>query len=244
MAQEITLGQLRNWLILYADRIIAEEEQLTRLDTAIGDADHGVNMRRGMEKVRERLLDPENHYADVGTLFRSVAMTLISAVGGAAGPLYGTFFLRAATSPNSGSRVDLSQFTRMLRFGLDGLQQRGKAYVDDKTMVDAIQPAVEAMEAALASQQSWAVALAAAKQAARLGMEHTIEIRANKGRASYLGDRSIGHQDPGATSAYLLFETAVAALSTSAPLKVNGQEPAAASPRSVPTQAGKQKNTD
>lgn len=234
MAQEITLGQLRSWLILYAERIIAEEEHLTRLDAAIGDADHGVNMRRGMEKVRERLLDPENQCADVSALFRTVAMTLISAVGGAAGPLYGTFFLRAATSPNGGVRVDLTQFTRMLRYGLDGLQQRGKAHVDDKTMVDAIQPAVEAMEAALASQQGLAVALAAAKQAARLGMEHTIEIRANKGRASYLGDRSIGHQDPGATSAYLLFETAVAALGTPVMLKVNGQEPAALSPQSIP----------
>lgn len=233
MAQEITLGQLRNWLILYADRIIAEEEQLTRLDAAIGDADHGANMRRGMEKVRERLLDPENQCPDVGTLFRSVAMTLISAVGGAAGPLYGTFFLRAATSPNSGGRVDLLQFTRMLRYGLDGLQQRGKAHIDDKTMVDAIQPAVEAMEAAQASGQSLAVALAAAKQAARLGMKHTIEIRANKGRASYLGDRSIGHQDPGATSAYLLFATAVSALSAPAPMDLNGQDPAVTSPRSV-----------
>lgn len=223
MSQEITLGQLRRWLILYADRIVAEEEKLTRLDAAIGDADHGVNMRRGMEKVRERLEDPENQCLDVGTLFRSVAMTLISAVGGAAGPLYGTFFLRAATSPHSGNRVDLPQFTRMLRYGLDGLQQRGKAHIDDKTMVDTIQPAVEAMEAALASGQSLAVALAAAKQAARLGMEHTIEIRARKGRASYLGDRSIGHQDPGATSAYFLFETAVTALTSPASPSVNGQ---------------------
>ena len=233
MAQEITLGQLRSWLIQYAERVIVEEENLTRLDAAIGDADHGVNMRRGMEKVRERLLDPATQYPDIGTLFRSVAMILISAVGGAAGPLYGTFFLRVATSPHNGARVDLPQFTRMLRFGLDGLQQRGKAHVDDKTMVDAIQPAVEAMEAALASGQSLAVSLAAAKQAARLGMEHTIHIRANKGRASYLGDRSIGHQDPGATSAYLLFETAVATLGTPAQANVNGQEPIAALHRSV-----------
>jgi len=233
MAQEITLSQLRSWLIQYAERIIAEEEHLTRLDAAIGDADHGVNMRRGMEKVRERLLDSTNQFSDVGTLFRSVAMILISAVGGAAGPLYGTFFLRAATSPHNGERVDLPQFTRMLRYGLDGLQQRGKAHVDDKTMVDAIQPAVEAMEAALASGQSLAVSLAAAKQAARLGMEHTTKIRANKGRASYLGDRSIGHQDPGATSAYLLFETAVSSLGASAPANVNGQESVGAARRSA-----------
>ncbi len=216
MAQEITLGQLRNWLILYADRVIAKEEELTRLDAAIGDADHGVNMRRGMEKVRERLQDPNNPCPDISALFRTVAMTLISAVGGAAGPLYGTFFLRAATSPNDGTHVDLAQLARMLRFGLDGLKQRGKAHIDDKTMVDAIQPAVEAMEAALASGQSLAVALAVAQQAARLGMEHTIDIRANKGRASYLGDRSIGHQDPGATSAYWLFETAAIVLGSPA----------------------------
>lgn len=224
MAQEATLPQFQRWMILYAQRIIEHEDQLTELDAAIGDADHGANMRRGMEKVRERLDSPDNHCEDIRTLLRAVAMTLISAVGGAAGPLYGTFFLRAATSPHSGTRVDLPQFTRMLRFGLDGLQQRGKAHIDDKTMVDTIQPAVEAMEAALASGQSLAVALAAAKQAARLGMEHTIEIRARKGRASYLGDRSIGHQDPGATSAYLLFETAVTALTSPASPSVNGQE--------------------
>jgi dihydroxyacetone kinase-like protein len=135
-------------------------------------------------------------------------MTLISGVGGAAGPLYGTFFLRAATSPTNGSSVDLAQLTQMFRYGLDGLQQRGKAQTDDKTMIDTIQPAVEAMEAALATHQSAAVVLAAARQAAHLGMKHTIEIEARKGRASYLGPRSIGHQDPGATSAYFLFETA------------------------------------
>jgi len=239
MAQEITLSQLRHWLLQYAERIIAEEAYLTRLDAAIGDADHGVNMRRGMEKVRDRLMDPDNQYPNISALFRSVAMTLISAVGGASGPLYGTFFLRAATSPGSGAQVDLAQFARMLRYGLDGLQQRGKAHVDDKTMVDTIQPAVEALEAALASGQSLAVALAAAKQAAHLGMEHTIDIRANKGRASYLGDHSIGHQDPGATSAYLLFETAVAALSTPGQTHVNGRFPAASSPRSVPAQVDK-----
>jgi dihydroxyacetone kinase-like protein len=135
-------------------------------------------------------------------------MTLISGVGGAAGPLYGTFFLRVATSPTNGRSVDLAQLSQMFRYGLDGLQQRGKAQADDKTMIDTIQPAVEAMEAALAAHQSAAVALAAARQAAHLGMKHTIEIQARKGRASYLGPRSIGHQDPGATSAYFLFETA------------------------------------
>lgn len=216
MGQEITLAQFRSWLLAYAERIAEEEEHLTELDAAIGDADHGANMRRGMDKVRERLESPNNNCTDIGTLLRSVAMTLISAVGGAAGPLYGTFFLRAATSPNGGQSVGLAQLTRMFRYGLDGLQQRGKAHVNDKTMVDTIQPAVEALEASLAANQSLAVALASARQAARLGMKHTIEIPANKGRASYLGVRSIGHQDPGATSAYYLFETAAEMLVSAA----------------------------
>jgi dihydroxyacetone kinase-like protein len=207
MAQEITTNQLRKWLLAYAARIIENEDHLTKLDTAIGDADHGVNMRRGMGKLQERLRD-EGHSEDVSAFLRSVAMTLISGVGGAAGPLYGTFFLRAATSPTNGSSVDLEQLTQMFRYGLDGLQQRGKAQADDKTMIDTIQPAVEAMEAALAAHQSAAVVLAAARQAALLGMKRTIEIEARKGRASYLGPHSIGHQDPGATSAYFLFETA------------------------------------
>lgn len=207
MAQEITTNQLRKWLLAYAARIIENEDHLTKLDTAIGDADHGVNMRRGMGKLQERLRD-EGHSEDVSAFLRSVAMTLISGVGGAAGPLYGTFFLRAATSPTNGSSVDLEQLTQMFRYGLDGLQQRGKAQADDKTMIDTIKPAVEAMEAALAAHQSAAVVLAAARQAALLGMKRTIEIEARKGRASYLGPHSIGHQDPGATSAYFLFETA------------------------------------
>ncbi len=213
MGQEVTLPQFRRWLLAYAERIIHNEKILTDLDAAIGDADHGANMRRGMEKVRERLLDTNNNCEDIRSLMRAVAMTLISAVGGAAGPLYGTFFLRAATSPNGGQSVDLAGLTQMFRYGSDGLQQRGKARINDKTMVDAIQPAVEAMEASLASNQSLAVALSSARQAARLGMNHTIAIAANKGRASYLGPRSIGHQDPGATSAYYLFETASEELS-------------------------------
>jgi dihydroxyacetone kinase-like protein len=214
MGQEVTLPQFQRWLLLYAQRIIEQENHLTNLDAAIGDADHGANMRRGMEKVRERLESPDNHCEDIRTLLRAVAMTLISAVGGAAGPLYGTFFLRAATAPNGGQSVDLAGLTRMFRFGLDGLQQRGKAHLHDKTMVDAIQPAVEAMEAAVAANQSLAVALASARQAARQGMKYTKQIPANKGRASYLGPRSIGHQDPGATSAYFLFETAAEVLGT------------------------------
>ena len=231
MGQEITTRQLRKWLLAYAARIIENEDHLTELDTAIGDADHGVNMRRGMGKLQQRLQD-EGQSEDVSAFLRSVAMTLISGVGGAAGPLYGTFFLRAATGlqemrkeerekretatagaegcslSSLSSSLSTRGLVQMFRYGLDGLQQRGKAQADDKTMIDTIQPAVEAMEAALAAHQSAAVVLAAARQAAHLGMKHTIEIEARKGRASYLGPHSIGHQDPGATSAYFLFETA------------------------------------
>lgn len=230
MGQEITLPMLRRWLLRFAARIVEQEAYLNELDTAIGDADHGANMRRGMEKVQERLNDPDCDYEDVRTLLRAVAMTLISAVGGAAGPLYGTFFLRAATSPDGDQQLGLAELTRMFRSGLDGLKQRGKAQINDKTMVDTLQPAVEAMEASLASQQSLAVALAAARQAARLGMKHTITIPANKGRASYLGPRSIGHQDPGATSAYYLFETAVEILGDGSQVSQPGQKEEAAQP--------------
>ncbi len=218
MGQEISITQLRRWLLTYAERVIENEDHLTELDTAIGDADHGANMRRGMGKLQERLQE-EMPSDDIGAFLRSVAMTLIGGVGGAAGPLYGTFFLRAATSPTNGRSVDLAQLTQMFRYGLDGLQQRGKAQADDKTMIDAIQPAVEAMEAALAAHQSAAVVLAAARQAAHQGMKHTIEIEAKKGRASYLGPHSIGHQDPGATSAYFLFETAAEVLTKTADSK-------------------------
>lgn len=213
MGEEVTLPQFRRWLLRFADRIIEQEGYLTELDAAIGDADHGANMRRGLEKVKERLENPDGQCNDIRTLLRTVAMTLISAVGGAAGPLYGTFFLRAATAPNGGQSVDLAGLAQMLRFGLDGLQQRGKAHLNDKTMIDTIQPAVEALEAAALTHEPISAALTQALQAARQGMKKTITIVAHKGRASYLGSRSIGHQDPGATSAYYLFETAAETLS-------------------------------
>ncbi len=221
MGQEITLPQFRRWLLAYARRIIQEEDYLTELDAAIGDADHGANMRRGMVKVLERLQAPDDNCNDIGSLLRSVAMIMISSVGGAAGPLYGTFFLRAAAVANQHRSVTLPELARMFRTGLEGIQQRGKAVLEDKTMVDAIQPAVEALEAAAEANQSLAVALASARQAAKLGMEHTVELVARKGRASYLGPRSVGFQDPGATSAYYLFETAAETLATPAE---NGSE--------------------
>jgi dihydroxyacetone kinase-like protein len=222
MDQAITLAHFRRWLLAYADRIAAEEMVLTELDAAIGDADHGANMQRGMSKVRERLGDPGFQSDDIGSLLRTVGMTLISSVGGAAGPLYGAFFLRAAQGMNHDSQgasaVGLVQLAAMFRNGLEGVQQRGKAQLEDKTMIDALQPAVEALEHAAVDGTTVTQALEAARAAAAKGTRHTIEIQANKGRASYLGPRSIGHQDPGATSVLFLFEAAVATLGQKEPL--------------------------
>jgi phosphoenolpyruvate---glycerone phosphotransferase subunit DhaL len=212
MGQGIPLAKFRRWLLVYADRIAQHEAYLTQLDAAIGDADHGINLMRGMLKVRERLTESGDSCEDVGALFRTVAMTLISHVGGASGPLYGAFFLRAAKESNGDVTVDLVQLAAMFRHGLEGIQQRGKALAEEKTMIDAIMPAVEALEVAAAEGRSISSALASASQAAETGMKHTTDLQASKGRASYLGSRSIGHQDPGATSAYYLFQTAAETL--------------------------------
>jgi dihydroxyacetone kinase-like protein len=149
---------------------------------------------------------------DVSTLLRTVAITLISNIGGAAGPLYGAFFLRAAKDASGGAAVDLSQLAQMFCSGLEGVQQRGKAQLEEKTMIDAMHPAVSALNAAAQKGANIEEALAAALHAAEAGMVHTIDIEATKGRASYLGSRSIGHQDPGATSTYFLFKTAFTTL--------------------------------
>lgn len=207
MSQDITLAQLRDWLLRYADLIDDRAAYLTELDAAIGDADHGANMVRGMSKVRSRLLEDVGGCADIGALLRTVAMTLISSIGGASGPLYGAFFMRAAKESNGNASVSLGELTRMFRCGVEGVQQRGKANLEEKTMLDALEPAVDAMEQAVIRGQSPEHALTAASVAAQEGMKHTIALEASKGRASYLGPRSVGHQDPGATSSYYLFAT-------------------------------------
>jgi phosphoenolpyruvate---glycerone phosphotransferase subunit DhaL len=216
MSQDITTEQFQKWLLHYATRIMEQEEYLTELDAAIGDADHGANMCRGLRKLEERLTATEGSPPDVATLLRTVAMTLISSVGGAAGPLYGAFFLRAAKTVDGATSVNLQQLAVMFRNGLEGIQQRGKADLNEKTMIDALHPAVEALQAAAAAGLELAPALAAAQAAAEAGMQHTIELQATKGRASYLGPRSIGHQDPGATSTFYLVQTAAETLPVSA----------------------------
>ncbi|HET9879592.1 MAG TPA: dihydroxyacetone kinase subunit DhaL [Candidatus Limnocylindria bacterium] len=187
----------------FADRLHERREELTQLDSAVGDADHGINMDRGFSAARAKLA--ELGEADLGTMAKTVGMTLISTVGGASGPLYGTFFLRLSTSLGERDAASTGELGAALRAALDGVQQRGKAIADDKTMVDALLPAVEAFDAA--SGDGIGPALAAAAQAAAAGRERITPLVARKGRASYLGERAMGHPDPGATSTTILFES-------------------------------------
>jgi phosphoenolpyruvate---glycerone phosphotransferase subunit DhaL len=190
----------------FAASMTEHREELVRLDTAIGDGDHGTNMDRGMRKAVENLGAKEQ--ADPGEVLKTVAMALVSSVGGAAGPLYGTLFLQMGTALDGESEVDLAGYAAAWRTGVVALQARGKAEPGDKTMVDALLPAVAALEQA----PDLDAALQAAASAAEQGMRDTIPLIARKGRASYLGERSRDHQDPGATSSYYLCQTAADAL--------------------------------
>ena len=198
----VTLGQLVRFVELFAARLAAEKEYLTTLDSAIGDADHGINMDRGFQAVTAKL--PELASGTPGGLLKGVGMTLISTVGGASGPLYGTFFLRAGTALGETTEVSPEQLIGALRAGLEGVVQRGKANLEDKTMVDAMSPAVAVLEDA--TDGRWPAVLADAAIAAAAGRDHVTPLVARKGRASYLGERAAGHQDPGATSTTFLFE--------------------------------------
>jgi dihydroxyacetone kinase-like protein len=198
----ITRDELASWLEAFAGLIAEHRTELSELDAAIGDGDHGTNMDRGMQAVLANLSGDT-----VGALFKSVGMTLVSTVGGASGPLYGTFFLRFAASAGEVDALDAEQFVAALRAGLEGVVARGKAEPEDKTMFDALAPAVQALEAGLPLGLD--DALRSAAEAAEKGRDATVEMLARKGRASYLGERSVGHQDPGATSAALLVRSAL-----------------------------------
>jgi dihydroxyacetone kinase-like protein len=216
VGSSIDYDAVLGWVRRYGEVIADNQAQLTRLDAAIGDGDHGTNMDRGMRKVLERLDagGPEGGAAsgvsdkDIGAALKAVAMALISSVGGAAGPLYGTFFLQMGNAAAGRSELDLAGWTGALDAGLHGVVARGKAEVGDKTMVDALTPAVDALHEAQAQGVDVAAALQRSASAAQEGMERTVDLVARKGRASYLGPRSAGHQDPGATSSYLLLRTA------------------------------------
>ena len=200
---EFDRAVLVRFLATFADRIHERKEELTRLDSAIGDADHGINMDRGFSAVRDKLDSLDG--ADLGAAAKAVGMTLISTVGGASGPLYGTFFLRLATSFGDSQSVDAAGLGAALRAGLEGVVQRGKAQLDDKTMVDAMGPAVDAYDHAC--DAGIQVGLEAAAAAAAAGRDRITPLVARKGRASYLGERAANHQDPGATSTTILFES-------------------------------------
>jgi dihydroxyacetone kinase-like protein len=212
MSDAVTLEGLLAWVRGFAALIGENKAQLTQLDAAIGDADHGTNMDRGMTAVLA-VLDDGDPPASAAALFKQVGMTLVSTVGGASGPLYGTFFLRFATAAGEGSELDPKGFAAALRAGLDGIVARGKAEAGDKTMYDALAPAVAALDDALEGGEDLDAALRAARDAAEAGRDATIPMLARKGRASYLGERSVGHQDPGATSVALLVRTAADAVS-------------------------------
>jgi phosphoenolpyruvate---glycerone phosphotransferase subunit DhaL len=209
----VNLSLLTGWVREFA-RVIGDNAQyLTDLDAAIGDADHGINMDRGMTAVVAAL--DEVTPADMSELCKLVGMTLVKSVGGASGPLYGTFFLRMAPALGPSDSVDAADFAKALRAGVEGVVQRGRAEAGDKTMFDALAPTLEALDAALASGAGLAAALADATVAAEKGRDATESMVARKGRASYLGQRSVGHLDPGAASSAMLIAAAATAFATS-----------------------------
>lgn len=205
----ITVEHVTHFLTAAAELIYAHRDELTALDAAIGDADHGANLDRGFAAVLARL--PTVADKDIGTVLKTTGMTIVSTVGGASGPLYGTAFVRAGMALADRHEMSAEDVVLALEAALDGIVARGKAQPGEKTMVDALMPAVEALRTALADGRSLAQSLQAAAMAAEAGARATIPMLAMKGRASYLGERSIGHQDPGATStAYILRALAMA----------------------------------
>jgi phosphoenolpyruvate---glycerone phosphotransferase subunit DhaL len=200
----ITREQVLDWLRLTGKVLEENREYLTQLDAAIGDADHGINMERGFKKVVSQL--PELAQKDLGEIFKGTGMALISSAGGASGPLYGTFFMRAAGVVAGKQEMSLADLAAVWQAGLSGVVERGRAQPGDKTMVDALTPGVEVLVKASQDYAGLAESLQLAVDAVEQGMKATIPLQAKKGRASYLGERSIGHQDPGATSSYLMIK--------------------------------------
>lgn len=194
------------WITAYAATVGENKEYLTELDSAIGDADHGINMDRGMQAVMAKLDGVAD--SDPGQLLKTVGMTLISTVGGASGPLYGTLFMQAGTALAGKTEITGGDWADALDAAIAGIQKLGKAEPGEKTMIDALVPARDALRAALAAGASLADATQQSADAAEAGMIATIPLVAKKGRASYLGERSAGHQDPGATSSHLLLRAA------------------------------------
>jgi len=200
----LTVDDLIAWLTRFDERIVENAERLTELDSAIGDADHGTNMARGTAAVRSRLAHARPD--DAGALLKSCGMAIVSTVGGASGSLYGTLFLEMAKSVGTATELDTTVFAAAFRAGVAGVVARGRAEPGDKTMIDALQPTVDVLDTAAADGVPLAAALQSAAAAAAEGRDATIPLVARKGRASYLGDRSADHLDPGATSAAILVQ--------------------------------------
>ena len=200
----LTMQHVRDWLERSASVLAENVQLLTDLDAAIGDADHGINMDRGFRKILA--VHSAGAAGDIGGLLKSAGMALIGSVGGAAGPLYGTLFLRMAAGTEGRLELSDPEVVEMVRRGLEGLQVRGKAGPGAKTMVDAWLPAVDALQEGVSAGEGLTSAVHAMVQAAEAGMRATIPMQASKGRASYLGERSIGHQDPGATSTHMILQ--------------------------------------
>ncbi|MCW2487427.1 dihydroxyacetone kinase ADP-binding subunit DhaL [Candidatus Symbiopectobacterium sp. NZEC127] len=199
----VTKSKVIAWLDAAADVFEQQQEFLTDLDREIGDADHGLNMNRGFRKVKEKL--PTLADKDIGTIMKNTGMVLLSTIGGASGPLYGTFFIKAAETVMAKEELTVTDLYHMYQEGTERIIARGMAHPGDKTMVDTLSAIVASLKAR--QEDPLSSALAATLKAAEQGMKSTIPLRAAKGRASYLGERAIGHQDPGATSSYLLFKT-------------------------------------
>jgi phosphoenolpyruvate---glycerone phosphotransferase subunit DhaL len=202
----VPYAQVLAWIERFAATVAENREYLTQLDSAIGDADHGTNIDRGMKAAVGKIEGMEG--GDIGSLLKTVGMTLVSTVGGAGGPLYGTLFMQMGTATAGKSELEPEDWAGALDAAVEGVQMRGKAEVGDKTMIDALVPARDSFRAALADGASFAEALSKSAEGAEEGMRATIPLVARKGRASYLGERSAGHQDPGATSSQLLIKTA------------------------------------
>ncbi|WP_048794611.1 MULTISPECIES: dihydroxyacetone kinase subunit DhaL [Serratia] len=201
----LTKQQVVDWLMRCGEVFSRERDFLTQLDTEIGDADHGLNMNRGFNKVVEKL--PSVADKDIGFILKNTGMTLLSSVGGASGPLFGTFFIRAAQAANAKQSLDLAELHQVMQEGVEGVVMRGKAEPGDKTMCDVWWPVVESLGQSAQQNLSVSEALQRAADSTERAVENTITMQARKGRASYLGERSIGHQDPGATSVMLMMKT-------------------------------------
>ena len=195
------INDVKTLILQAADEIIANKDYLTNLDRSIGDADHGVIMAKGFSFTKEAL---EADFDDYKTLFNKVATTLLSKVGGASGPLYGSFFMKFAASVKDVEELTRDELNKAFTAGVDGVKQRGKAEVGDKTMVDVLEPVAEALNAGKSFDEVVKIA--------EESMEKTKDIKAKKGRASYVGDRSIGHIDPGAASSYILVKETLGAI--------------------------------